>query len=278
MKKHGRRLAINRHPLISDILRKVNKRLVTQLISLAFTNSYILSFFKFCPAPVLNCHACPLAIMACPIGSVQHFIGQRRFPFILVGFLTIIGTLIGRMTCGWACPFGFLQDILFKIRSGKRKLRIKTINSAWKIVSYPVFIGLVLTGAFVTGEPLFCKLCPAGGLEAGVPLAIINPSIRAMVGTLFVVKIAIVLVFIIAAILIKRPFCRFVCPLGAAYSLFNKVSYIRLEVDNDLCNECGACRKVCPMDINVYLDPNSKDCIKCLECSFCPAIKVVYGK
>jgi ferredoxin-type protein NapH len=268
--------AVSNRPVVSS-RPAVHKRTLVQLASLVFANSYVLSLLKFCPAPVLNCHACPLAVMACPIGSLQHFIGQRRFPFALVGFFTVIGALVGRMTCGWACPFGFLQDLLFKIRLGRKKLQVKIRHHAWEAARYPVFVGLVLIGAFATGEPLFCKLCPAGGLEAGLPLVAIDPSIRAMAGTLFIVKMAIVLVFIVAAILIKRPFCRFICPLGTIYSPFNKVSYVRLKVDNELCNKCGACRAACPMDIDPYLDADSKGCIKCLECTSCPAIRVKYG-
>ncbi|NLB73144.1 MAG: 4Fe-4S binding protein [Firmicutes bacterium] len=250
---------------------------MVQLASLAFANSYVLSLLKSCPAPILNCHACPLAVMACPIGSLQHFIGQRRFPFALVGFFTVIGALVGRMACGWACPFGFLQDVLFKIRLGRKKLQEKAGIGAWKAARYPIFVGLVLIGAFATGEPLFCKLCPAGGLEAGLPLVAIDPSIRAMAGPLFIVKMAIVLVFIVTAILIKRPFCRFICPLGTIYSPFNKVSHVQLQVDKELCNRCGACRAACPVNIDPYLDANSKDCIRCLECTSCPAIRVKYG-
>ncbi len=254
-----------------------NKRTLVQIASLIFANSYVLSFLKFCPAPILNCHACPLAVMACPIGSLQHFVGQRRFPFALVGFFTVTGALVGRMTCGWACPFGFLQDILLKIKLFPKKLQVRTGHGLSKASRYVVLLGLVIIGAFATGEPLFCKLCPAGGLEAGLPLVIIDPSIRAMVGTLFIVKMVIVLIFIVVAILIKRPFCRFICPLGTVYSPFNKVSYVRLKVDKELCNECGACRAACPMSIDPYLDADSKDCIRCLECTSCPAIKVKYG-
>jgi ferredoxin-type protein NapH len=255
----------------------VNKRTLVQLASLMFANSYVLSVLKFCPAPVLNCHACPLAVMACPIGSLQHFVGQRRFPFALVGFFTVIGALVGRMTCGWACPFGFLQDVLFRIKLGGKKLQIRVRQSPWKAARYLIFIGLVFVGAFATGEPLFCKMCPAGGLEAGLPLVALDPSIRAMAGALFIVKIAIVLVFIVTAILIKRPFCRFICPLGTIYSPFNKVSYVKLEVDDELCSKCGACRAACPMGISVHLDANTEDCIRCLECTACPAVRVKYG-
>jgi len=153
-----------------------------------------------------------------PYWVAPAFHRAKEIPFALVGSFTVIGAIVGRMTCGWACPFGFLQDILFKIKLGRKKLKVRIEHSLGKVARYPVFIGLVIVGAFATGEPLFCKLCPAGGLEAGLPLVAIDPSIRAMAGTLFIVKMAIVLLFVVTAILIKRPFCRFVCPLGTIYS------------------------------------------------------------
>jgi len=269
--------AISCKQVVNKRRRIPEKRSLVQIISLVFANSYFLSFLKFCPAPILNCYACPLAVMACPIGSLQHFVGQRRFPFALVGLFTVTGALIGRMTCGWACPFGFLQDILFKIKLGPKKLKVRIGHNTSGIIRYTVLIGLVIIAAFTIGEPIFCKLCPAGGLEAGLPLFAFDRSIRAMAGPLFIVKIAIVLIFIVAAILIKRPFCRFICPLGTIYSPFNKVSYLRLEVDDRACNRCGACTAACPMNIDPYLDADSGDCIRCLECTSCRAIKVKYG-
>ena len=257
--------------------RTLNKRALIQMGSLIAANSYVLSFLKFCPAPVLNCHACPLAVMACPIGSLQRFVGQRKFPFVLSGFFIVIGALIGRMLCGWACPFGFLQDILFKIKIGKKKLLKKTEVGLLNLIRYPIFAGLVLIGPYVIGEPLFCKLCPAGSLEAGVPLVIMEPWIRSMAGTLFVINMIIILTFIVSSIFIKRPFCRFICPLGTIYSPFNKISLMKLNVDKGLCNKCEACSNVCPVGLDPYLDANSPDCIRCLDCKFCPAIKVKFG-
>ena len=71
----------------------------------------------------------------------------------------------------------------------------------------------------------------------------------------------------------KRPFCRYACPLGLLFSLFNRVSLLKLEVSPS-CNQCDACVKVCPVDIKVYEDPNSGQCIRCLNCLACTKVKV----
>ncbi|MEO0108353.1 MAG: 4Fe-4S binding protein, partial [candidate division WOR-3 bacterium] len=118
-----------------------------------------------------------------------------------------------------------------------------------------------------TGEPWFCKLCPQGTLGAGIPLVLWDPlgGLRDMVGWLYWVKISILLLVLLAAISIKRPFCRLICPIGAIYSLFNKISLLHLTVGEG-CSTCRVCAKVCPMDIEVHRDPNQGECIRCLEC------------
>ena len=84
-------------------------------------------------------------------------------------------------------------------------------------------------------------------------------------------KLAILVIFVISAILIKRPFCRFMCPLGAIWGLFNRISALKLKVDKHHCLECDICRKVCPMDISIYEDPHHFDCIRCMRCvTACP--------
>ena len=76
------------------------------------TNSYVTApFTKGVCFPVLNCYACPLAAVACPIGSLQHFSAIHVFPFYTVGILGLVGSVVGRMTCGWICPFGFTMQV-----------------------------------------------------------------------------------------------------------------------------------------------------------------------
>ena len=60
-------------------------------------------------------------------------------------------------------------------------------------------------------------------------------------------------------------------PLGAFYGLCNKVSVYRLEVDQSKCTSCGACSRVCQMDVDVFRTPNHAECIRCGDCAAaCP--------
>lgn len=246
------------------------KRRVYQLIGAVLANSYVTApFTKGVCFPVLNCYACPLAAVACPIGSIQHFAAIHVFPFYTVGVLGIIGGVVGRMTCGWLCPFGFLQDLLYKVNSIKIKLP-RFLN----YLKYVLLVVLVMIVPYITGEPWFSKLCPAGMLEAGIPLALMDEQVRRQIGGMFWIKMGILFSFLVSFTAIKRPFCRAICPLGAIFSLFNGFSAYKLEFDESQCIRCDKCWKKCPVDIKVYEDPNSTDCIRCLDCTECVCVSL----
>jgi len=255
------------------------KRRIIQTFSAILANSNFLGFIngtiyrgnlkKLC-YPGLNCYSCPGALGACPIGSLQSLAAGLKFNVSLyvLGFLALIGTFTGRLVCGFLCPFGFFQELLYKIPSKKISIH-KNLNYL-KYVFLLVFV-LILPAVLVNevgfGTQYFCKyICPAGTLEAGIPLAIANNSIRNALGLLFGWKFLVLLAVIILAIHSKRPFCRTMCPLGAIYSIFNPISVYRLKVDNNKCTKCDVCKHNCPVDIRVYENPNSIECVRCGEC------------
>ncbi len=225
--------------------------------------------------PGLNCYACPLARFSCPLGSMQNFIGVKTFPVYVLGFMGLLGITLGRLVCGWICPFGFFQEILYRIKTFKIRVSQKYSYSKYLIL----FVFAILL-PLLTTQPWFCKLCPAGGIEAGIPMVLLDPFLRPLIGILFYVKMAIVVIFVSSSILIKRPFCRFMCPLGAIYGIFNKFTFFKIQVDENKCIECYACQNVCPMDVEIFKVPESVDCIKCGECiKACPtnALSFKYG-
>jgi hypothetical protein len=413
------------------VRRRVAPYRVVQIVSAVLLNAYIVAylqnkilyqgFLKYIPQPVLNCYGGPMAVFACPIGSAQQMAGMKLLPWLPLGVFIIVGAFVGRAACGWICPFGMWQDLLYKIKVGAKAkgkrwasfavialitaligaalvmfLKLPTLPVflyAWlpfnllvlavairgKLdlprrmwpggflaavglaavvwfkfeVGYAVafgFIGLVLlsltgrwfaaafaaiTGfllgwlgnpafhvgplsglplgvslavagfglvvildvviklslpssylkfgilllvaglaSYFTAEPWFCKLCPQGTLGAGIPLVLWDPvhALRNLVGWLYWVKIALLLWFIVAAIAIKRPFCRVICPIGAVYSVFNKGSMLHMTFPGkEACTECGICRKVCHMNIDPQQAQNQLECTRCGECvSNCP--------
>lgn len=233
--------------------------------------------------PGLNCYSCPAATGACPIGAFQAVVGSSKFKFTyyITGFFILLGVLLGRFICGFLCPFGWFQDLLHKIPGKKLSTaKLKPLRYL-KYVILVVFV--ILLPAFVTnslgmGDPFFCKyICPQGVLEGAIPLALANSGIRAALGHLFTFKFTILALFIILSILFYRPFCKWICPLGAIYSLFNKVSFLKIQVDHEKCVGCQKCSRVCKMDVNVVDTPNHPECIRCGECmKACPADAICY--
>lgn len=242
-----------------NILLRI-KRWIVQLIFLFFWNSFLPSL-KFLPCPGLNCYSCPFASFACPIGTLQHFVVIREIPFYILGILGLIGSFVGGMSCGWICPFGFLQDILYKIKVPKFR-----ISNKFGFLRYVIIFTLVVIIPYFLLEPWFCKLCPAGTIEAGIPWLILQPSLRELIGWLFGLKIFILVFFLVWSVITSRPFCRFICPLGAIYSIFNKISAFQFKIDEEVCIKCEKCNQVCPMKIDVLKGSQQSQCIRCMEC------------
>ena len=229
--------------------------------------------------PGMNCYSCPAAIGACPIGALQAAIGSRRkFPFYVLGYLTLLGILLGRFVCGWLCLFGLLQELLYKIPVPKLKVPRK-LDKGLRWLKYIILlVFVILLPAFLKGNmgltpvPYFCKyLCPVGTLEGGLPLAALDGAIRSQLGWLFQWKFWILAAMVVLSMVIHRPFCKYICPLGAFYGLFQKISFLRLKVDADRCVGCGKCTRQCKMNVDVVRNPNSAECIRCGECTkVCP--------
>jgi ferredoxin-type protein NapH len=227
--------------------------------------------------PGLNCYSCPGALLSCPVGAVQNFIASLRYTTpssiphlgaMVVGYLGFIGTLVGRLPCGWLCPFGFIQDLLNKVPSRKFNLWpplrwVKYGVLAVMVILMPFF----LLDQYGIGQPWFCKLlCPAGTMLGALPLVILKPQLWTTLGFYFWNKITILTTIIILAIFISRPFCRILCPLGAFYSLFTRMTLVQLEFTEGNCVQCRACVKICPTGVVPHEQRDSRECIMCLKC------------
>ena len=251
------------------------------------TNIHLPNFFrggiyqgkgKSVCVPGLNCYSCPAASGACPIGSFQAVVGSSKFGFsyYITGFLILLGVLLGRFICGFLCPFGWLQELLHKIPS--KKLSTKKLKPLTYLKYIILLLAVVLLPALAVndvgmGDPIFCKyICPQGVLEGAIPLSLVNEGIRAALGTLFVQKLFILLAAVALSILFYRPFCKWICPLGAFYALLNKISLLEIKMDEQKCVSCGKCAASCKMDVDVRKTPNHAECIRCGKCiTACPA-------
>ena len=255
------------------------KRRLIQVAAMILTNPHAANFFSgklyrgglknFC-APGLNCWSCPAATLSCPIGAMQAVGGMGgKFGFYAAGVTLLIGLILGRAVCGFLCPFGLIQELLNKIPSPKISLPKKILRVKYFLL---IIFVMILPVATKLGEPTFCEyICPAGTLEAGLPLIATHEEFRGVLGKLFALKIFILIVVIFLCAFIHRFFCRVMCPLGAIYGLLNKYSCYQLNFAADKCVACGRCKKICPIELDPTKDFSSAECVSCGKCKkICP--------
>ena len=272
-----------------------NVRHVFQSFWFLLTNSFFEGFktgkiyggkWKQLCVPGMNCYSCPGAKGSCPIGALQAVIGSPKFKFsyYVVGFLFFVGALIGRGVCGYLCPFGLVQDLLHKIPFVKKIETFKGDKALRKakyliLLVFVILLPLFLVDIIGQGAPYFCKLiCPVGMMEGGIPLVLMNKSMRGAIGFLYAWKGLILILTIFLSIVIYRPFCKYICPLGAIYSLFNSVSLFRYTLDHQKCIHCGRCKAVCEMQCDPVKNCNDLECIRCGKCkNACPVDAIACG-
>lgn len=291
--------------------KRIRGRGAVQLFFAGLSNSFVTGFvggtiykgpLKQLCAPGLNCYSCPGALLSCPIGALQAVIGARGFQLSLyvAGFLLAVGALLGRFVCGFLCPFGMIQEWLYRIPfpwkrnrwKGDRLLRyLKYLLLAVLVILLPMF----LLNSLGVGSPTFCKyVCPAGTLEGAVPLVLLQGSLPAQpagplmlqasaqpvyqTGLLFIWKMSLLVLVLLVSIVTWRPFCKYLCPLGAIYGLLNPVSLYRLRMDQSLCIHCGRCNKACRIALEPEHRQNETECVRCGDCvNACPTSALSMG-
>ena len=262
-------------------------RLGVQVLFTILTNGYLYGFaqgkiyqggLKYACVPGLNCYSCPGALFSCPIGALQAVLNQRgvQVPFGVLGTLFVFGSLMGRTVCGWLCPFGLVQDLLHKIPLFRKRKRLPH-HAVLKNGKYLTLFLLVIAGsALLMGglvkSPAFCKyLCPSGTLFGAIPLMAVNESLREQAGGLFAWKVAVLIALLLLAISVYRPFCQYLCPLGAIYGWFNRISLVQIHWEQERCSGCGACERACPVALKRQEISRSPECIRCGRCAdACP--------
>lgn len=245
-------------------------RLKVQLLFAAFFNIGLVQW-HFISFPVFNCHSCPISLFSCPLGVMGQCASLGIIPLTVIGGIAVAGLVAGRFLCGWACPFGFLQEVLYKIPYPKFEI------PAWtRFIKYAVLAGMVIAVPILFGTQFpayFCRVCPVGTIESAIPWAISKGTTDI---AWFSVRLAVLFAIVMLVMGHRRFFCKVLCPLGACLSVFNRFAAIFPERRED-CIDCGTCNRVCPMEsrkgdgrFGVY-DDKTEECISCLECrSNCP--------
>ena len=264
--------------------RKLNRSYV-QLIAAVLYNCNIKGFadasiyqgnIKGLCVPGLNCYSCPGAIGACPLGSLETGLLSSRYkvPYYILGTLLLFGLFLGRFICGWICPFGFIQELIYKIPS--KKIRKNKVTGLLTYLKYVILIIFVIVIPLWKLIPGFCKyICPVGTLEGGIFFTYMDPALRQITGILFTWKVFLMVLILVICVFCYRMFCRFLCPLGAIYSFFNPIAFFGIKVDDKKCIHCDSCVKNCRMDVRHICD---RECIHCGECiKHCPVDAISFG-
>ena len=250
-------------------------RTTVQSISLLLLHSSWGPEFKAVCNPVLSCHSCALSWFACPIGVFIHFAGYQAFPWIAAGTVLLFGMFIGRMLCGWVCPFGFVQDLLYKLPTRKFQL------PAWAShTKYVVLVGTVFLIPWFLGESsygVFCRYCPSAALQVTIPRLIGGGAINAMTA----VKLGVLVFVLVVVVFTSRGFCKVLCPIGALLAPFNFISLWLIKVPAGDCLACDQCDERCPTNclpqerVDQRIPANrALDCVVCHECQpKCPPWK-----
>ena len=225
--------------------------------------------------PGLNCQFCRYSIAGCPLGITQQAMAGNlsRIGWQFWGLLVLIALIFGRLICGWGCPIGLLQDLFDKVPLPKiKKNKITHYLSYLKYIIGIVFVISIplYTGYFTPrGITAFCaQVCPGNLFEVVILPNLLRGDWDNLVLAMQNSKFYWVVGLFIAMMFIYRPFCRFVCPLGAFYGLFNKFSFFGVKVDAAKCIGCNACTRNCKMDCQTVGD---RECISCGNCiAHCP--------
>lgn len=184
-------------------------------------------------------------------------------PFIFLFWIFIIVTvfLFGRgLFCGWMCPFGSLSEALYKVAGviGLKRFQ-RELPAAWhhrlKWVKYAIFFGLLTVSMFSMG--LAEVLSEVEPFKTTFLVGIQN---RAWPYGLFVC------VLLGASLFTERPYCKYICPLGASLAMPSTFRWYGLKRKQD-CNSCKACAVGCG---SLAIDPagriDHRECLHCLDC------------
>ena len=236
-------------------------RLVVQLGALFLFGKWALVGLVYCPfaVPFVFCRVCP--VLDCPGRWMQPMAG-----WVILGS----GLLAGRAFCGWLCPVGLLGDLarglpkLDLLKTEKRR-----IVSRWLSFVKFASLGLVLFLIYVMDNPRICFAMRTGFLSwDGFKMALsLSPAA-------YRVRLIVFAVGIGAMLVVRRFWCRFLCPLGALLGLLGRASAFGPRVDRSRCKNCLLCRRACPTDSM----PGESNCVFSLEClRACPFSAISLG-
>lgn len=177
-------------------------------------------------------------------------------------FITIL--LVGVFFCGWVCPFGAIQDWLNKLA---QKMHFPQYQVPVKFQKYLQISRYLVYALGVMG------------ISYGIINARSSFNHKLFTNSLTLGAGIFLVIFLLASLFVKRPFCNYFCAKGASYGLLSVLRIFGIKRDNDKCIHCKLCDKNCPMNIQIESTDfvRHPNCINCLTCvSVCPKKCIKY--
>ncbi|MBA5850813.1 4Fe-4S binding protein [Clostridium sp. cel8] len=186
----------------------------------------------------------------------------QSFPQLTELTLTVIFTiLMGRFFCGWMCAFGTFTDWIYIISKKFFKINFKINSKIDNTLKYVKYIILFLTLILI--------------FKGGISLNSFSPwnafaqiiDFKTVISS-FTVGFILLILIVIGSIFIERFFCRYLCPLGALFSLISRISLFKIKKPVNKCGKCRICTNNCPMGLKLYdmTNVHGGECISCLKC------------
>lgn len=288
------------------IFRIETARKITQLLCFLLFNAIVFGF-KPLPIllPILHSIWTPQKTVGDAFSALQLMLYEVTFPWLPIAAFLLTAIVLGRATCGWICPFGFIQDLLGYIKRKHSEVSSRTHNDMIKVKYGVLLIVLFISGSLsvllaagvgrsferalgVFAPAPFDALSPSNMIFATLPEIVLETRyviphwletgeniIGALVNgilskpMLFWVQLIIVIGVVVLGMYIPRSWCRYFCPHGAALAFLNRFSFLGLKRDLVKCKKvgCRACVDVCPMKVRILELPWEK--FTDPECIYC---------
>jgi len=210
-------------------------------------------------------------------GTVKVFksmVGLYPDPMVKViafSFFIMLAVVGNKIICGWACPFGALQELIYSIPILKKIKKKKLPFIFTNTIRACIFIVMLL---FLFGI--------VGGRRGFVIYHYINPfNLFNLDFEAFSILLTVIIV-LLASFIAYRPFCQFICPFGLVSWIAERFSVFRVRIDKEKCTQCGACIKACPLEAAKGLVEGKRlpaDCFSCARClNVCPTNAIKYSR